>query len=256
MSKKKKIFTTLFFVAIGILGLIGGIMMGMRADGAIAPEKLFANSTVQQSICYVLLGVFFIVNLAEIILCPICVKKAQHLVEKAENSDDENSYEIADRFINKTSTIFQMLFVISCIMSLTVEMLSANLGILEQNEYLSPIIAIVFLTALIIGTKSIQKLFNINKQLNPNIDLNIFDLTIMSTQEKQSDEAQKLLLYKCTYKSFEIISNILQVALLVMFLITMIFDLSPLPFITLGLVVIFITITYCVVSYKVMYKNK
>lgn len=249
-SKRVKIgiiVTVLCGVLGGTVGFIRGffdgadIEYGLNSVANALTENIYDILAVATGIIVMLFGV--IGSVSGIII----YRKAKVLTQ--ESKENDNIFDKAEQKVDLLSTVAGVCMPVGVIAMLVYLLVDLTTG----NDYriFDFICKIIYLATFIILTVLIQKAYKLNKELNPNLDFNVFDLRIMNTAEGQSDEAQKLLIYKAAYRTMGICLNTIMAVTVIVFLISILFRLSFVPAMILGATYAFMQIVFSVKQYKV-----
>lgn len=251
-KKNRRIFMIIMITAC-VIGFIAGLSAAILND----PDSGFSLNEIMASIklyAYPVLSAVFLVftvisGLVGCIGGELMYNKAKKSVAKS--SESEEAFDLAEKSVDKLSILLNICLVSEAVfcmlMLMTIEAdLIKNLGCLVGFAVFVPtFVMIVILT---------QKLFKLNKELNPNLDFDVMDINPAKTAEEQVDEMQRMYLYKAGFKAFKICYNTFTGAFIVLFLLSIVFKLGLLPCLIMGGAVIFMTVVLSVISYRMEHK--
>ncbi|MBO5371651.1 MAG: DUF3169 family protein [Lachnospiraceae bacterium] len=112
-----------------------------------------------------------------------------------------------------------------------------------------------FILGLVVVSVEQQKLVNLTKQINPEKQGSVFDTKFQKKWEASCDEAEKLQIYKCAFKAY----NVVQIECVVLWLLCLmggfIWDFGILPIALITIIWGTMTTVYCFESIRLSKKG-
>jgi len=115
---------------------------------------------------------------------------------------------------------------------------------IDQRAVLYMISVAVFLLGSFISTRLSQLQIDMTKRMNPSKRGSVYDLKFHQKWEESCDEAEKLVIYRSSYKAFRSTCLACSAGWVVLGIGSFIFDYGPLPVIVISVVWLSIIITY------------
>lgn len=108
-----------------------------------------------------------------------------------------------------------------------------------------------FMISFICNTILQQKIVNLTKELNPEKQGSVYDIKFNKKWLASCDEAEQYLIYKCSYKAYQVTTITCLILTLLLAGLGMIFPIGILPILCVCLIWAIHTITYIVASMKI-----
>lgn len=100
-----------------------------------------------------------------------------------------------------------------------------------------------------------QKYVGLAKQINPEKRGNTFDLNFRKTWMKSCDEQERMIIYKSSYRSFQVMQSVFPICWGILLMLSIAMDIGIIPFLILGILWLIQTTVYYAESMKA-YKKK
>lgn len=209
------------FIIIMVICFVVGIGAGKTAH--IIEDNLEAiKAAIDQAevvLAYVLPSIFLLMNIVEFVFILGIVKRQERRLKEWDGEDEEILDDIERKLdfpLNVTNVvqILGLFLFAAC----THTDIAVELPKLHEN-IIFLVIIIDLVASLIICTMFQKRMVNLVKVMNPEKNGSIFDVDFNKKWEESCDEAQKMILYKASYKAFRV-SNMMCCCLWVMGMVT------------------------------------
>ncbi len=209
------------FIIIMVICFVVGIGAGKTTH--IIEDNLEAiRAAVEQAevvLAYVLPSIFLFINIAEFALVLGIVKRQEKRLKEWDGEDEEILDDIERKLdfpLNVTNAVQILgLFLFAACIHIDI---SVELPKLHEN-IIFWVIIIDLMASLIICTMFQKRMVNLVKVMNPEKNGSIFDVDFNKKWEESCDEAQKMVMYRSSYKAFRV-SNMMCCLLWVIGIVT------------------------------------
>lgn len=194
------------FIIIMIICVIVGIGAGklLRIVENDLESIKEAMTHVEVALAYILPSFFLLINIVEVIIVSVLVGKQEKRLKEWDGEDEEILDDIERKLdlpLNLTNAL-QILGIFLFAACIHIH-ISVELPKLHEN-IIFWIVIIDFVASLIICTMYQKRMVNLVKVMNPEKNGSIFDVNFNKKWEESCDEAQKMLLYKASYRAFRV----------------------------------------------------
>lgn len=204
-----------------------------------------------QYMLYLATGVFLAVNVIGILVTYIYYKKAKNMIVQWDGEDEE----VLDRIEDKLDHALLPITVVN----------SSNYFLFGVTAYISivkmsgkgmlPLLFTLVDVVIFIGSSLIfvalqKKCVDLTKQLNPEKKGNIFDKNFSKEWLASCDEAQQLMIYKASYKSYQNVASTCQILWLVTFIGMLAFDIGLMPIFCVSVIMLVMQVSFYLESKK------
>ena len=247
--EKSKLAGKIFFVVCIIAGCILGLFSGI-GDINISNVQFSVDKivTVAYNLCVMLGMITAFVGPAVVVIIYV---KTSKLVNQAEDSD--NVFDKADKAVDRLLLVETALFLLDTLF-LMISMKYLMSDVVDHNIFIG-IIFMLMGASIFFYIIFIQKTYKLNNKLTPNIAYEITDLMPFTTAEIQTDEAQKLIMYKSAYKTLGICTNTLISVGGILMLLSVMLDFSILYGVAIFISGAFVQIVFSIKSYQLSHKK-
>lgn len=215
-KKQFKPFIVIMIICF-IVGIGAGKLLRIVENDLDAIKEAMAHVGVV--LAYVLPSLFLLINIVELIFVLGLLRKQEKRLKEWDGEDEEILDDIERKLdfpLNLTNTVqILSMFLFAACIHIDV---SVALPKLHEN-IIFWIIIIDFVASLIICTMSQKRMVNLVKVMNPEKNGSIFDVNFRRKWEESCDEAQKMVLYRASYRAFQV-SNMLCCCLWVICIMT------------------------------------
>ncbi|WP_195267443.1 DUF3169 family protein [Eubacterium sp. 1001713B170207_170306_E7] len=239
-----------FFTMIIICGFLGGLvgfLLNFPGFNVVDAVQLLQNN--------ILIHGIYISSAGSALLMLITLLfylSARNTCKQLETNDSDELYEKADRLCD-TGIIFANITLIFSFafyginVSGTAQNDSSTSLLWSLAAFLLPIIFCVVLQILFV---------NLTKRINPEKQGNPLDLNFQKVWMKSSDEAEKFILYKAAYKTFQIMQMAFLIVMMLLMFAALTTPIGAFPFIIIGLLWGLQSTLCCVFSMKLQKNRK
>lgn len=232
----------------GILGAIVGFVHGFFDEANIDFSAGFFGKNSNELAVIIAGGVSVVSCIVGSIVSLVLYRQSKALVIKSRT--DDNLLDKAEKKNDFFTLVSTTSLIITGFSSMIMLLAFFKENLLLQYYMLLPCFLLIFIPAFIILIVLIQKSYEFNRELSPNLNFNVFDMRAMNTAENQSDEAQRLLIYKAAFKAMSVCINIVTFAMVAVFVLSILFELSFVPTLILGLVTVLLNFVFMFEQYK------
>lgn len=190
------------FIIIMIICVIVGIGVGKLShiieNDLESIKEAMAHAEVV--LAYVLPSLFLFINIVELIFVSGLVRKQEKRLKEWDGEDEEILDDIERKLdlpLNLTNAvqILGMFLFAACI--------HIHISV-ELPKLIFRLVLIDFVASLIICIMSQKRMVNLVKVMNPEKNGSIYDVDFNKKWVESCDEAQKMLLYKASYRAFRV----------------------------------------------------
>ena len=233
------------WVLIMILAFVGGGVGGFFSVPISEWVKENAEKLVVEEglITYIAIAVFALLNFVGIGCIFYQYKKAKNMAETWDGEDEEQINSIEKKIdyamlpLGIIPCVNQFLFAATFYMGF--DMLRKDM------DFICSILSVViFLAASFVYVALQKKLVDLTKKLNPEKKGNVLDKNFGDEWLASCDEAQQLVIYKCSYKAYKAVTSTCNILWLVTFVGMISFDTGLLPIFCVSLIMLVMQITY------------
>lgn len=178
-----------------------------------------------------------------------CIKASKTF--KVLNLDDEESVMKLDQSLNLPITLMNIWTILNLLFfSLFVEILEfckisdIYYNILSVGTVVFPIVT--YIATIMITRKCVELI----KKINPEKQGDILDVNFKKKWEESCDEAQKLIIYKSSYKAFKKTNSICGLLWVICLIAQISFNVGVMPVLCVSAIWLVLVIKYCVESAK------
>ena len=177
-----------------------------------------AMTHVEVVLAYILPSLFLLINIVELIFVSVLVRKQEKRLKEWDGEDEEILDDI-ERKLDLPLNLTNVLQILGIFLFAACIHIDISVDKLHKENIFFWIVIIDFVASLIICTMSQKRMVNLVKVMNPEKNGSIFDVNFNKKWEESCDEAQKMLLYKASYRAFRV-SNVMCCCLWVVCIIT------------------------------------
>ncbi|MBD5097359.1 MAG: DUF3169 family protein [Lachnospiraceae bacterium] len=177
-----------------------------------------AMTHVEVALAYILPSLFLLINIVELIFVSVLVGKQEKRLKEWDGEDEEILDDI-ERKLDLPLNLTNVLQILGIFLFAACIHIDISVDKLHKENIFFWIVIIDFVASLIICTMSQKRMVNLVKVMNPEKNGSIFDVNFNKKWEESCDEAQKMLLYKASYRAFRV-SNVMCCCLWVVCIIT------------------------------------
>lgn len=235
------------FIIIMICSLLGGGLLG--AGGSIILDRINFSNTLflevygqwQRNIGfgsrYVLIGLVILFSIISFLNLQINKSRFQSW----DGEDEEYIFKV-EQSMGRGITAISVMSIISMVLfGLSTYVLSESL----KNNQLGFWIAFIFYFASIVISVYLQKsMVNLSKQINPEKKGSVLDQKFQEKWINSCDEAEQLMIFKATYKSYTTTSLTCCFMMLILLICGMFFEIGILPIIIVGFIWLVLSLSY------------
>lgn len=243
VKEDKKIFRK--FIMIFALCFIAGMVMGMLARMAAKSEWSLEGllHKMEEVLLYTVPVVFFLVNMVNWLVCRRAHKKAEALYRSWDGEDE--SIEEVDSIQNRGLLWNNIIYILSFLFMAIVTKISFNEAFPKFNRMVALIAtSLCFIWSLLLFLIVQKKAVELNKRINPEKRGNIFDVHFHKEWEKSCDEAQRLTMYKASYRAYGNTQKACMILWLLCFMLDIAVGIGMLPGVMIIVVWMVQTVTY------------
>lgn len=249
-TKEGKHIYLKFFALIIICGFLGGLVgfaLNFPGFNVVDAVQFFQNSILAYGVYISSVG-----SAVLMLITLLFYLSARNTYRQLETSDSDALYEKADRLCDtglifgNITLIFSFAFYGINIGGSSIHNGDAPFFLWVLAAFLLPIIFCIILQILFV---------NLTKKMNPEKKGHPLDLNFHKIWMKSSDEAEKFILYKAAYKTFQIMQVAFLVVMMLLMFATLTTPIGAFPFIIIGVLWGLQSTLCCVFSMKLQ-KNR
>lgn len=257
-NKEKDKRILIKFIVLIIAGFVIGILIGVITNWMQANVAGGMNTLLiawKQILCYLLPGLLLFLNLAMVIVSGVVFRSTKKLIAGWDGEDEEVLEQVEEKLnipiiiVNIMMVMNFMLYAVITYLLWYAEMSSIQGAICQLLD------TIIFLAGIVIIMAVQKKAVDLEKQLNPEKEGNIFDMKFQTVWENSCDEAQKLMMYKAGYQSFKITNYACMVICMICFFVQITFQTGIMPVMCVSVIWMILVVTYSVTSYRLQKRN-
>lgn len=233
-SYLKLMLWTLVGAAIGAVLGVGTVLLAKEGDSS-AIELLY--DAVVRSTVWIQLTVWLVIGGISLFL----MNKAKKLAPLAEADDGWEAEKKAGGAQNTVLTMTNVNFV--------VQIMVFGIGMDQKNPYALWSVALFLVSTISMACMEIAVIKQV-KKMNPMKQGDPGDLTFARAWENSCDEAEKLQIYRCGYKAFQVTRYTLMLGLLAAIVGKLNMGTGNMPILLLGVVMLVQSISYGIYSMK------
>lgn len=233
-SYLKLMLWTLVGAAIGAVLGVGSVLLAKEGD--ISAIELLYDAVVRSTV-WIQLAVWLVIGGISLFL----MNKAKKLAPLAEADDGWEAEKKAGGAQNTVLTMTNVNFV--------VQIMVFGIGLDQKNPYALWSVALFLVSTISMACMEIAVIKQV-KKMNPMKKGDPGDLTFARAWENSCDEAEKLQIYRCGYKAFQVTRYTLMFGLLAAIVGKMNLGTGNMPILLLGVVMLIQSISYGIYSMK------
>lgn len=200
-KKQFKPFIIIMIICV-IVGIGAGKLLRIVENDLESIKEAMAH--VEVVFAYVLPSLFLFINIVELIFVSGLVWKQEKRL-KEWNGEDEEILDDIERKLDLPLNLTNALQILGMFLFATCIHIYVSVELPKLHEnIIFWIVMIDFVASLIICTMSQKRMVNLVKVMNPEKNGSIFDVNFNKKWEESCDEAQKMLLYKASYRAFRV----------------------------------------------------
>lgn len=226
--------------------LVGGLIGGFSSTGTAAGLADSIASYLDRA-AYLLSPYLMIASvIVGIVGVCFCYRSARRLFAESEALTDEDAqYEAFSRADDRISQ-GMVLLGISDVVGLIffAAMISYLRDYIEILPVLYTVTIVVFIAGSFIRLKQQQLMVDFVKKMNPQKQGSIYDLKFQKKWEESCDEMEKMVIYKASYKAYQMAMKSCATVFLIVMMLSFFFDYGPLPAVATGAIWLATAISY------------
>lgn len=257
MSDKKNRKIMIGFVALLAVSLVLGCLFGMisRIIQNSIPDMQMFILKVKIIMSYVVPILFLILNLTQAVVGSIYIKISKKQAA-AWDGEDEEVIEQIEKRLNVPMILTNAMQVLNFVFFSVCIYLAETA---ELNKLMQDIIGngaiVLFIVSFVIEMVLQKQTVDMEKQLNPEKQGNIFDVKFQEVWVNSCDEAQKLMIYKAGYQAFKVTNYTCMGVWLLTLIAQSMFQTGIFPVICIGIIWMVLIMTYSITSYRLENKK-
>jgi len=211
-NRKSLIIGIAFMVGCFVVGVVGGFCFAMFEDAGFLSDFVAKFTAIINSESYY---VGLVASVIAAVIAYVLYRKSR----KAYETWDEEDEEVMDKIDRNLSLalmapnlalIFTYISTAIGLSQLPVFFEEGEFAIVKSIILLSGIIFSLIMTLVLHG-----KIVSFEKEMNPEKKGNIYDFNFQKKWMQSSDEAEKLVVYKCAFASYRMTQNVCSILILV-----------------------------------------
>lgn len=229
-AKEGKHIYLKFFILIIVCGFLGGLvgfLLNFPGFDVVDSVQLLQNNILTYGLYISSVG-----SAVLMLITALFYLSARNTCRQLESNDSDELYEKADRrcdtgmIFGNITLIFTFAFYGINVSSSGIRNDSSASFLWALAAFLLPIIFCVILQILFV---------NLTKKINPEKQGNPLDLNFQKVWMKSSDEAEKFILYKAAYKTFQIMQMAFLIVMMLLMFAALTTPIGAFPFIIIGI---------------------
>lgn len=240
--KALRIFIPVMIAAALVGGLIGGFSSTGTAAGLADSIASYLDRAAYLLSPYLVMASVIV----GIVGGCLCYRSARRLFAESEALTDEDAqYEAFGRADDRISQ-GMVLLGISDVVGLIffAAMISYLRDYIEILPVLYTVTIVVFIAGSFIRLKQQQLMVDFVKKMNPQKQGSIYDLKFQKKWEESCDEMEKMVIYKASYKAYQMAMKSCATVFLIVMMLSFFFDYGPLPAVATGAIWLATAISY------------
>lgn len=255
---KKKTDKQIFrrWVLVMILAFVGGGVGGFFSVPISEWVKENAGKLVVNAgvITYTALIIFALLNIVCIIFTFCYYEKTKRMAEEW-NGEDEEQIEIIEKKIDYAMIPLGIIPCVNQFLFAATFYMGFDMLRKDMDFICSILSLVIFIATSLVYVALQKKLVDLTKKLNPEKQGNVLDKNFTDEWLASCDEAQQLLIYKCSYKAYKAVASACNILWFVTFVGMLSFDTGLLPIFCVSLIMTVMQITYMRESMKLEHKK-
>lgn len=227
-AKESKHIYLKFFTLIIICGFLGGLvgfLLNYPGFDVVDSVQLLQNNILAYGLYISSAG-----SVVLMLITALFYLSARNTYRQLETNDSDAFYEKADHLCD-TGIIFGNITLI-----FTFAFYGINVSSIHNNSSTSLLWALAAFSLPIIFCVIFQILFvNLTKKMNPEKQGNPLDLNFQKVWMNSNDEAEKFILYKAAYKTFQIMQMAFLIVMMLFMFAALTTPIGAFPFIIIGI---------------------
>lgn len=256
-EKKKNRRTMIVFIAILAASLVLGFLFGVasRVIQNSIPDMQILLNQIMNIMAYVVPILFLILNLTQAVVGSIYIRISKKQAATWDGEDEEVIEQIEKKLnvpmiLTNAMQVLNFVFFSVCICLAETDELSKLMQDIIGNGAI-----VLFIVSFVIEMVLQKQTVDLEKQLNPEKQGNIFDVKFQEVWVNSCDEAQKLMIYKAGYQAFKVTNYTCMGVWLLALIAQFMFQTGIFPVICIGIIWMVLIMTYSITSYKLEIKK-